>query len=363
MTDMLPNRSLTRWLIVVVIAVITGLTGIAGWWMVAGHALDTAITRWAKEQTREGYSVTLSIVDNSGGFPFTVHRRLGAFEMKGPGGTIHADSGELAIDLADTSTVRFRFTGASAIASSGAVTARGDLDGKVSLLPAYLAGGGTVPAQADVTATSAAWSFEPGWQWRAERLAFQLTASEIPPNDHTAEGMTLGVRADGLALPEPLAGLVDGKVGGTVAVDIAVLGRPPLPQPEPLTAWRADGGTVEMRHLAVTLGPLTAKGDATLALDRDLQPQGAGTLHLTGADTLADRLKPDAPEAAAADQTAAKPHLLSPKHARQLRQTIKMLSQPDPAGGAPTMTLPLTVQDRKLYVGPFVVAKFVTVNW
>src|SRR5262249_5261499 len=62
---------------------------------------------------------------------------------------------------------------------------------------------------------------------------------------------------------------VEGTLNGPVPV-----GRTPAEQ---AAAWRDGGGSVEIRRFAVAWGPLDLSGTATLALDDQLQPMGAGS--------------------------------------------------------------------------------------
>ena len=56
---------------------------------------------------------------------------------------------------------------------------------------------------------------------------------------------------------------------------------------EQAAAWRDGGGSLEIRHLALIWGPLDLTASATLALDDQLQPMGAGSARLVGyAETL-----------------------------------------------------------------------------
>lgn len=104
--------------------------------------------------------------------------------------------------------------------------------------------------------------------------AVQLTATQIslPPGFHSPLG-------DAIA---------------TTDADISISG--PVPPVTGITRrarkWRDEGGSLEVSRFALLWGPLTVGGTATLALDDQLQPMGAGTARIVGyretLDALAD---------------------------------------------------------------------------
>lgn len=102
--------------------------------------------------------------------------------------------------------------------------------------------------------------------------------------------------------------------------------------------WRDGGGTIEVPGLAVDYGPLRLQTSGTLALDQDLQPIGAFTARIEGFFELIDALwrqgivtGPDAVTAKVVLGAFAK------KHEGATHSSI---------------SLPLTIHGRRLYVGP-----------
>jgi hypothetical protein len=63
-----------------------------------------------------------------------------------------------------------------------------------------------------------------------------------------------------------------------VPVDFAAA--PPLT--DILARWRDAGGDIEVKSFGFAQGPLSVGGEATLALDGNLQPLGAGTVTASG---------------------------------------------------------------------------------
>ena len=100
---------------------------------------------------------------------------------------------------------------------------------------------------------------------------------EAAPSPRQTVAFTLG----GLRLG-PAAEVPFGRVIRTATGEVVVAGAlPPGPDTEAaLRAWRADDGRIELRRLAIAWGPLALSAGATLALDRALQPMGAGTIRV-----------------------------------------------------------------------------------
>jgi len=79
-------------------------------------------------------------------------------------------------------------------------------------------------------------------------------------------------------VPAPLGRRVD-RLGLMGVVDDRWPGGP---LPEAIAAWRDAGGDVEVRRMEMIWGPLRLNGDATLALDAQGRPLGAGTVAVQG---------------------------------------------------------------------------------
>jgi len=160
-------------------------------------------------------------------------------------------------------------------------------------------------------------------------------------------GLELTVAADGVAFAaEPAPGLgrvterfdLAATVGGTVPA--AVIGAE-------LAKWRDRGGIVEVRRLHVRHGPLAADGDGTLALDAEMQPVAAFAIRVRGYDEVIDRL------------TAA--GVIKPHPAALAKAALGVLAGQPGADGE--IKVPLSIQDRRVYLGPVPVARLPAVVW
>lgn len=142
-----------------------------------------------------------------------------------------------------------------------------------------------------------------------------------------------------------------GRQIGAVRIDAALSG--PLPggrNPTTRAAtWRDAGGTLELRRLDVDYGPARAQASATLALDDQLQPMGAGTLKLSGAEAVLDAL--------------AGAGLVTPRNAGLARRVVSLLARPPAEGEPPQLEVPLTLEGRGLAVARIPVARLPMLAW
>ncbi len=116
-----------------------------------------------------------------------------------------------------------------------------------------------------------------------------------------------------------------------------------------LARWRNLGGVIELRYINLGYAGIDLRMEGTLALDGELQPIASLTTRLQGYDSIItvmqDRGILGGPEALAA------------------RVVVGALSTADPATGEPSLDLAVTLQQRTVRAGPFVLGKIPPVIW
>ena len=115
-----------------------------------------------------------------------------------------------------------------------------------------------------------------------------------------------------------------------------------------MLAWRDAGGALEVTSLGLSYGPLNMLGDGTVALDRDGQPEGAFTAHLTGFPEAIDAFR--------------KAGLMTRRDADTAQVVLGLLAR-GPLGGPRTLDVPLTLQDRTVSLGPVALFRLKPVDW
>ncbi len=118
---------------------------------------------------------------------------------------------------------------------------------------------------------------------------------------------------------------------------------------ESLRQWTGDGGAVDIKSLDIRHGVLGLNGEGTMALDGDLQPIGAFTADISGFNEAVDALV----IAGAA----------RPQDGALAKVVLGVLAKSPPGGGPKVVSLPLSVQDRRLSVGPIPLLTLKRIRW
>lgn len=162
---------------------------------------------------------------------------------------------------------------------------------------------------------------------QAERIAAHSDASAVMTLTATRVESpilsSLGTKAEHAALA--FEATLRGVLGGTASEDLAL--------------WRDSGGTLDINRFTLAMDPVGLRLNATLALDRLLRPEGAGTLEVKGFDEAiqdlveAGHLKQDAAEIA--------------------KLVLAAFSRTSPSDGSRIVSLPVAAQDGRVSAGPF----------
>lgn len=149
----------------------------------------------------------------------------------------------------------------------------------------------------------------------------------------------LSLVAENIGLP-PIRHWALGPTVRHVAVQAALTGR--LPDAGPLAAraaaWRESGGAVQVPAFTLDWGSLGAQGELRLGLDAALQPEGKGSVRLSGFGAALDAL--------------AGAGTISTGMARAAGAVLGLLAQHPKDGGPATVDLPLVLRDGRISLGP-----------
>ena len=168
----------------------------------------------------------------------------------------------------------------------------------------------------------------------SERTALQLDLRQIQ----------VPVDATPLSADPAFAGPVE-----HVTARVAPSAPPPEAMRVPfLAAWRDRGGDLLVEEFAMTWGPLGVDATGLLGLDAALQPQGRLTANISGLPETIDSLQ--------------RSGLLTPQVAQMLRLGSTMVSGGSD-GSTGAVSMPMSIADGTLSVGPLPLLRLPTVAW
>lgn len=341
----------------VLAVVLLTVAGYTAYWYSAAATVREQIARWALDRRAAGWQVEMASPD-IGGYPAKIVVTIASARLAGPGApaawtwtlppvhawakpwaprTIHVSvPGRHAI-TAGGDSYAFSAGSADAVLTAG--------DGKVSHGDLRLGGVELVRPADDLKLSAGRMHIRFGREELATPSPDDGQANDSGRPPVPEQGLALLLQADRLSLPvawkAPLGTVVD-----RVSLDAVVTGRvePRGTLPQVLARWRDSGGAVEVHSLDIAWRALRLKADGTFALDGDLQPEGATTAEIEGIDKTADAL------------IAA--GVIDARTAFAAKVANKALT----LGGGPAR-LPVTVQDRQLFLGPVPLLKLKKISW
>ncbi|MFB9969961.1 DUF2125 domain-containing protein [Pseudoroseomonas cervicalis] len=326
-----PRRRLPR-LLAGLVLLLAALHGLA-WFLIAGR-LEQEALRWAEARRAEGWRIEHG-APQRGGWPLAASVTLPEPRLSLPEG-LSWQAGALRLSLragASWDRLRLEPEGAQAL-RLGPVDLPYTAARVAAEIPLRAPFQG-VPLRAEALRLG-----PPGETLEVEQLDGTLLAGGDP--------RAVLLSASGLLLPAPTP---LGQRIEAATLDAALTG--PLPSGPDLArraaAWRDAGGALELRGLTLRWGGAAASAAATLALDAALQPAGAGTLRLAGAERLLEALVQSGSLAA--------------RNASLARALLPLMQRPDPAGGPPQLEVPAALENRTLSVARLNLLRLPELRW
>jgi hypothetical protein len=326
------------------IALAAGVVLIAysGWWWFTANALTGQVNRWIAGEQAKGAKITPMQVA-VGGYPFAFAVSLKDVSLGWPGG-FGFSSQALKLRTHPWALRSFRVdaTGGFEVAlPAGTTRPPMVFDGET--LRGHASFGDTaMPIAMDLKAdtvsasSTSAENAPPNRELTVTTVEFDGTRPTTAPTADTDIAYDLSLKLMGVSA-EVLEGNPLGARIDQAALHAQLLGKPPEAWDEAgIKAWREAGGTVNLNSVALQWGQLGLSANGTLALDKEMQPEGAFTTHLTGYEQAIDSL------------AAAGWIKLSAASIAKL--ALGVASHPDPDGKRSVDT-PLTIQNRRVSAG------------
>ena len=315
----------------------------ASYWHYVAAKLRDQLTPWAQARATEGYIIHWDDAE-VGGFP----------------GSFRFDFTNLSFGTSRPAPVAMQASSASAwampwnlrhwefTAPSGArvVEATGSAGFDIRRVDGAVDFEGPVVAAIDITAGDLGGiGLAQGMKIGDAEAHIELPAT--PPQSHTDTALGLSLQLGDATLPAAVPGFGNNLSGFSFVARLK--GALPPGQIIPaLTAWRDNGGTIDLQSLRLRWGSLLVDASGTLALDQALQPEGAFSAVITGQDAAVD--------------VAVKTGALAPSDAGVAKAVLDLLAHPNSSGDK-AVTLPMTIQNQRLYLGPAKLANIPSIAW
>ncbi|MFD2264014.1 DUF2125 domain-containing protein [Lacibacterium aquatile] len=330
----------------IALAVFILLTGVL-WllWIIADGKVRDGFADWTEARRADGWQIAHGDID-TGGFPFAVRLHLKTPRLLIPtdpnrsivglvGLAADAESADVVWSLFDPFAVRLELPARTALEArwpNGGLW-QGALAGGGQVTVSERSGGFKLSLVLDNAALTATGK---GSDMRADRLALDIVRHPKQSTDHLRPSLDLEFDLVNLLAPDADPILAKPLSVGIRATVMGAL--PPGPPAVVLPAWRDEGGTIEMHELRAASGTVKLLGNATLALDRQMRPQAAGTLTAIGFPEAIERLT----EAG----------LIEERDAKLSKLLLLALAKKDQETGLPSLSIPVTVQNGWFSAGP-----------
>jgi hypothetical protein len=348
-----PRRRARRALLgVLVLAGIVAVAHTAAWTWATG-ALAVGMSDWMTQRRAEGWTISHQPLVR-GGWPFAARISLAQTRIETParaheaGILHHAARLVLQVEAPRPGHLQVLLEGPQRLQLGGTVV---PFEARRFAMAVPFAAGPAPPLELEIAALEALLPGGPV-RLRAARMVLRPGSGPAPaagqggsaapaagpgpgaPRPGEAEpSVTLTLQAEGLVPPaSPLTDAL-GREIDAVSAEAILVGAPPLRGPPAMmaAAWRDAGGVFEIPALALRWGPLLGDAQASVTLDRALQPRGNGRLRLAGAPAAVDAL--------------ARAGLVDGAAARSVQAVLALMSRTPPEGGPPRVELPLALAD------------------
>ena len=325
----------------------------AAFWFTTASQVKAGIAGWIEARRADGYAVSLASLE-IGGFPFQIRARVAKPAIFAPGGADgwqwEAPSLVLEARPWNLTRVTGHFFGPHRVALQIGRQRREISVDATNIKGAFAIGGGLV-RQARLSANALTLHHGNALLGTLATLDLAVRHDPSPTADHRKATIDVTLKAAGFGLdPAIEVDLPFGPKLREIALAAQVMGRIPVERKAvALALWRDDGGTVEVKRFDLSYGPLKLQGSGTVAVDGLLQPVGAFTARIEGLFEAIDALR--------------RRGVIRERDAITAKIVLGVLSKKGVGGAAATLSAPLTIQGRRLYIGPVPLLRLPEVRW
>lgn len=317
----------------------------AFWFIVAGR-IEGGIGQWAESVRAQNLDVSWRTI-RVAGYPLAFRVEASEARLRE---AMNEPRGEVRTALLSGSARPWNFRVWQLSAPEGLSAIAGPADAPAAKFVARKAEGSVVLSNdggANVRLGLDAPSIDAGAHLTAREAALRLSFPPHPPRTHTEPALGLAFQLREVTLPQVPASFQNPL--DEVAFGVTVKGPVPAGPPrEAAAAWRDAGGTLELDHLSLRWGTVAVTGSGTMALDAELQPEGAFSGAVEGYDELM-----------AAFVAGGR---MRPGDAGLARLALGLLARPGP-NGRPQIATSFTIQNGEMRLGPARLGKAPRITW
>lgn len=323
-----------------------------GWFMLADNVID-GWTRWATAQKTNGWTIT-NAPPQRRGYPMKVDIGLPSLRISGPSGGLEAQTASLTFNGWAPATPVFRITGPVTLTLADGQKLSGTVED---------ARGSLTQSSGGVALSVTVHNFRGRQTTTGVPVSLDsltLTLDPLKPGTEAADRTPvyrLGGTIKALTLPQTVTGqfgtalteaILQAEVRGPFVVPGTGGAKGPATPVQALQTWRDGGGTLEVQRLYADWPPLKIGLAGTMALDEGLQPEGAFSTSINGLMPMLERME--------------RQGVVRGRDASIARVLLGAMGQRGPDGSV-THTLPLSIQNQKLTVGPVPLMQLPPVHW
>jgi hypothetical protein len=324
------------------------------YWRLAERNLEDGFTTWLGERRAAGWTANAQPVVR-GGWPMAATLIVREVFLKGgdpdiPGGlSWSADRLVLRVSLLRPGLLEVTADGLQRLRLAEQPEVPYTADRLQIALPLQT---GVPPRAADITAHNLRAGMPVGGDGTAGMTVGSLRLHvEFRRAVQSGEPATaFSLQAEAISPPPGVARLL-GPLISNLTIEGALDG--PVPHARSLAeraaAWRDGGGTLDIQRLALNWGPLDLTCSATLALDEQLQPMGAGSARVVGYAETLDAL--------------ATHGAISRSAATAAKAVLSLLAHNPEDGSPPDVEVPLTLQYRTLLMRQVPLVRLPELDW
>jgi hypothetical protein len=330
------------------------LIGDVAWWRYAERQLQSGFQAWLAESRTAGWKTAVGHVGTAG-WPIAAVLMVRGLALQGgdpdiPGGVrLSSDRVALRLDLWRPTALVITFEDQQRLQIGGGPELLGSADRLQMTLPLRY---DEAPQTIDLLARNlhAALAGDSGSASGVTIGLLQAHGERVPAATRDKPAANFSISAEAISLPSTVKWPL-GPILSSFTIDGTLNGELPLGHglTRAVTAWRDDGGSMDIRHVALGWGPLGLTGSATLALDDQLQPMGAGTSHIIGYAATLDAL--------------ANGGLLSRSAATAAKAVLSLLAGTPDDNGPSEVDVPLTLQYRTLSMRQVPLVRLPELDW